>query len=80
MERGSPGACCEPSVGARSWGKGCSSAAHLAGSKRLLAPQGQGLQGIRAGLIRLGWIRGQGSHPMAWGSRFSCLLGRVCLA
>lgn len=59
--------CSEPSVGARSWGMGC--------SKRLLTLRGQGLQGIRAGLIRLGWIRGQGSHPMAWGGRFSCLLG-----
>lgn len=65
MERG----CSEPSIGSQSWGTGCSSAtpAQEAASKWLLAPWDQGLQGIRAGLIRLGWIRGQGSHPMAAG-------------
>lgn len=41
--------------------------------RQLLTPQGQGFQGIRAGLIGLGWIRGQGSHPTAQGGRFrSC--------
>lgn len=49
-------------------------------SRQLLTPRGQGLQGIRAGLIRLGWIRGQGSHPTAQGSRFRCLPGSVCSA
>lgn len=68
------------SSGARSRSTGCSSAAHPGGSKRLLAPRGQGLRGIRAGLIRLGWIRGQGSHPMARGGGFSRLPGRVCSA
>lgn len=70
LERGSPGI----AVGT-AWGRGCGSAARLAGSKRPLAPRGQGLQGIRAGLIRLGWIRGQGKQPVAWGRRFSRRLG-----
>lgn len=43
-------------------------------SRQLLTPRGQGLQGIRAGLIGLGWIRGQGSRPTAQGGRFRCLL------
>lgn len=74
MEQGSP------SADAQSRGTGCGSAACLGGSKRPLKPWGQGLQGIRAGLIRLGWIRRQGSHPMAWGSRFSRLPGQACSA
>lgn len=58
--------CCEPS--------------NSTGDSRLLTPRGQGLQGIRAGLIGLGWIRGQGSHPTAQGGRFRCLLGAACSA
>lgn len=68
LEQGLPGI----AVGT-AWGRGCGSTAHLAGSKRPLTPRGQGLQGIRAGLIRLGWIRGQGKQPVVQGGRFSML-------